>query len=153
MVGPIRSGGINGVGPLGIGTGGKSSKAGGAMRTLAGRIAGRMAREFRLLDDDHSQQGQGRPDAQDLYELDALARQLADGLGARPVDAGRVARSLGDFAQESAALMAARPDGASLDAIARFIAARERAGEPETIDRAVGQIDQTTRDIVDFRPA
>ena len=152
MVGPIRSGGVAGVGPIGAAGARGGTRAGTAMRTLAGRIAGRMAREFRLLDDERGHGG-GRSDAQDIYELDALARQLADGLGARPVDAGRVARSLGDFAQESAALLAARPEGASLDAIARFIAAREGGGGVETVELAVDQIDQTTRDIVDFRPA
>ena len=153
MVGPIRSSGIGAV--RGIGGPGETqgTRAGGAMRTLAGRIADRLAREFRLLGDDRRGGGGGGHDPDDLYEIDAIARELSDDLGARPTDAGRVMRSLGEFAQESAVLIAARPDSASLEAIARAIAAREQAAGPETVERAVGQIDQTTRDIVGFRPS
>ena len=121
------------------------------MSTLAGRIAQRMAREFRMFDDDRGQ-GRNHYDAEDLYEIGRLANELSSELDARPMDEGRVLRSLGSFAQESASLIAARPDAASLDTIARAIAAGERPGEPETIDRAVRQIDQTTRDIVERLP-
>lgn len=151
MVGPIRSSGIGAIGAIGGARGSSASRAGSAMNTLAGRIAQRMAREFRMFDDERGQ-GRNQYDAEDLYEIGRMASELSGELGARPTDEGRVLRSLGSFAQESASLIAARPDAASLDTIARAIAAGERPGEPETIDRAVRHIDQTTRDIVEGRP-
>ncbi|MHA6316173.1 hypothetical protein ACXYN8_00730 [Altererythrobacter sp. CAU 1778] len=124
------------------------------MRSLAGRIAERMTREFRLFDEREGGRGRHQPEAEDIYEIRALAGTLSGDLGGRPVDEGRLARSLSDFAQESASLFAARPEAASLDAIARAIAAREpaQAQTLHSVDTALGQIDQTTRDIASSRP-
>lgn len=124
------------------------------MRRLASNIAERVAREFRLLDDHGQQRGQDQPfrEGEDLYAVNIVARELADELQARPSEQGTLARSLDDFAQESVSLMAARPEAASLDTIARTIAANQPSGQPETVDSAVVHIDQTTRDISGFRP-
>ncbi len=123
------------------------------MRRLAGNIADRVAREFRLLDDQRRQSGGDRSfrDGEDIYQLREVARELAEELQARPSEQGNLARSLDAFAQESVSLMAARPEAASLDTIARVIAAHEKPDRPETIANALGQIDQTTRDIADSR--
>ena len=152
MVGPIRSGGVSGVSPIGLGGASKGgNRTGGALRNLAGKIAGRVAREFRLFEDaegdderrDHFREGE------DIYDIVGTARDLASDLNARPLDEGMIARSLDGFVQESAALMAARPGAASLDAIARVIVENEGAPDNETLERSIAQIDQTTRGIAE----
>lgn len=149
MAGPIRPSGTVPVSAIGRGYSSSSSRAGKAMRRLAGNIAERVAREFRLLDDSGRQSGDDRAfrEGEDIYDLRDVARELADDLQARPSEAGSLARSLDAFAQHSVSLIAARPEAASLDTIARAIAANEAAGQPETVNGAIGQIDQTTRDI------
>ena len=155
MVGPVRS--STSIGAVGAVTGRSdtgSSRTGKSLRSLAGKVAERMAREFRLLDRDHRQgggKGDGQREGDDIYEIRGVARQLSRDLNGKPTDEGRLARSLGLFAQESASLLAARPDAASLETIARVIAARDSVAVPETLDRALGQIDQTTRDLAEDR--
>lgn len=149
MAGPIRPSGVTPVSAIGRGSASSSSRAGKAMRRLAGNIADRVAREFRLLDDSGRQSGDDTPfrEGEDIYELRDVACELAADLQARPSEAGLLARSLDAFAQHSVSLMAARPEAASLDTIARAIATNERGDRPETVDAAIGQIDQTTREI------
>jgi hypothetical protein len=149
MTGSIRPTGAAPISALGRTAGNSGSRTGKAMRRLAGNIAERVAREFRLLDDPRRQPGDDAPfrEGEDIYELRDVARELADGLQARPSEAGLLARSLDEFALQSASLMAARPEAASLDTIARAIAANERSDRPETVNAAIGQINQTTRDI------
>jgi hypothetical protein len=149
VAGPIRPSGATPIAAIGRGHTSSGSRAGKAMRRLAGNIADRVAREFRLIDDSGRQPGDDAPfrEGEDIYDLRDVARELAADLQARPAEAGLLARSLDAFALNSISLMAARPEAASLDTIARAIAANERAGQPETVDAAIGQIDQTTRDI------
>lgn len=125
------------------------------MRRLAGNIADRVAREFNLLDDESDRSGGDQPfrEGEDIYEVREVARELAADLQARPSEEGNLARSLDAFAQESVSLMAARPEAASLDTIARVIASNEKPEQSESFDSALGQIDQTTRDIAESRPA
>ena len=153
MVGSIRPTGVGSVSAVSAGSGNKGSRTGGALHKLAHRIAGRVAREFRLLEDDE-RQGDDRPprDREDIYDIREVARELSRDLRARPTDEGRLARSLGSFAQESAALLAARPGAASLDTIARVIAKNDKAADGENADGAVSQIDQTVLGIVEARP-
>ncbi len=153
MVGSIRPTGIGAVSAVSGRSSGGGSRTGGALSKLANRIAGRVAREFRMFEDEQDR-GDDRPprEGEDLYEIREVARELAADLHARPTDEGRLARSLGAFAQESASLLAARPEAASLDTIAHMIAAHEQSPEGETIDRAVGQIDQTVLGISESRP-
>ncbi|MEM7689436.1 MAG: hypothetical protein AAF291_10480 [Pseudomonadota bacterium] len=156
MVGPIRPTGVTGASAIRRAAGASSgNRTGGALRKLAGKVAGRVAREFRLLgkgedasDDrpDHYREGE------DLYDITATASELASELNARPLDEGILARSLDGFVQESAALLAARPGAASLDAIARVIMENEGSREGETLDVSVQQIDQTTRGIAKASP-
>ena len=154
MVGPVRSSPVGAIGAVARRDSSGGSRTGGALRSIAGRVADRMAREFRLFGDER-RGGSGGGDAfregEDIYEIRGAARDLARDLNGKPTDEGRLARSLGLFAQESASLMAARPDAASLEAIARVIAARDASNAPETLDRAIGQIDQTTRDLAEDR--
>ena len=157
MVGPVRSSPVGAIGAVARRDSSGGSRTGGALRSIAGRVADRMAREFRLFGDERrgGSGGGGGGDAfregEDIYEIRGAARDLARDLNGKPTDEGRLARSLGLFAQESASLMAARPDAASLEAIARVIAARDASSAPETLDRAIGQIDQTTRDLAEDR--
>lgn len=152
MTGSIRPSGAAPISAIGRGYANGSGRAGKAMRRLAGNIAERVAREFRLLDDHEQQSGDDRAfrEGDDIYELRDVARELADDLQARPSEAGLLARSLDAFAQHSVSLMAARPEAASLDTINRAITAHEREGKVETVDSALGQIDQTTREIAGF---
>ena len=155
MVGPVRSNPVGAIGAVSRRDSSGGSRTGGTLRSLAGRVADRMAREFRLFGDERRGGGAGGGDAfregEDIYQIRGAARDLARDLNGKPTDEGRLARSLGLFAQESASLMAARPDAASLEAIARVIAARDASSAPETLDRAIGQIDQTTRDLAEDR--
>lgn len=154
MVGSIRPGGVGPIGAVTRGGSGQSTRTGTALRGLAGRIAQRMSREFNLLDEREggSSGDDGFREGDDIYEIRTVARELANDLKAKAMDEGRLARSLDEFAQESASLLAARPEAASLDAIARVIAENDKPSEPETLDRAVGQIDQTARGIAETRP-
>lgn len=155
MVGAIRPGSVTGAAAVrGAGSTTVGNRTGGALRRLAGRVAGRVAREFRLLDDPDGKDD--RPgsyrEGEDLYDISGMARELASALEARPLDEGLLARSLDGFVQESAVLLAARPGAASLDAIARVIVAHEGAREDETLARSIAQIDQTTRGIAESAP-
>lgn len=158
MVRPVGASGISGIGPIRSSGQSGGSRAGGALRDVANRIASRMAREFDLIDRDggkggHGSSGEDRAfaDGPDVYEIGSTARSLTQELGGRNTDEGRIARSLTLFAQESAILMAARPGVASLDTIARAIAARDLM-QQENVDTAITQIDQTTRDVMGARP-
>lgn len=156
MVGAIRPGGVSGVSAITGGGGVRSgNRTGGALRKLAGSVAGRIAREFDLLDDDRHDHD--RPDSyregEDLYDIAGVSRALAEDLAAAPRDRGMLERSLGGFVQESAVLLAAQPGAASLDAIARAILDHEGARGEETIARSIAQIDQTTRSIAEAAPA
>jgi hypothetical protein len=155
VVGAVRPGAISGV--TGIARGGGAApgnRTGGALRKLAGSVAGRIAREFDLTDDDSSQGD--RPgsyrEGEDLYDIAGVTQALAADLSASPRDQGLLARSLGGFVQESAVLLAARPGSASLDAIARAILAHEGDRDGETVVRSIAQIDQTTRSIAEAAP-
>lgn len=155
MVGAVRSSGIAGASAIGSGGASKpGNRTGGALRKLAGKVAGRVAREFRLLGDQDS--GSDRSDqfrdGEDIYDISGVARELASDLNARPLDEGILARSLDGFVQESAVLLAARPGAASLDAIARVILAHEGEREQETLAGSVAQIDQTTCGIAEAKP-
>ncbi len=153
MVNSIRPTGVSAVSAVAAGFGKNGGRTGGALRKLAKQIAGRVVREFRMSEDerDHQEEAPLR-DGEDLYEIRAVARELASDLQARPTDEGRLARSLGAFAAESASLLAARPEAASLDTIARVIGAHEQPADGETIERAFNQIDQTALGISESRP-
>lgn len=150
MTGPVRSTRTERVGALTSGTTQGGTRAGQAMTSLAGRVAGSVARELRLVDDRGSR-GSGSAAKDDLYEVAKTARSLNDDLGGRAVDEGLLARSLGAFVEESASLIAARPVTMSLstieDAIARVEAARSQAREPETVATALVDIDRTTAQV------
>ena len=151
MVGSIRPTGVSRIAAVGKSSGAKGTHTSGALKRLAGKVAGRIAREFDLVDDEDAPED--RPDAfregEDIYDIRDTARELASQLNGRATDEGRLARSLDGFAQESAALLAARPEAASLEAIARTIAVNEQAAERETVDQSLTQIDQTARGIAE----
>jgi hypothetical protein len=141
MVGSIGSRRIDGIAAVRIGGVGSGSRAGAAMRGLAGRVAGAFTQEFDLLGDDRGGNRRGG----DPYDVDGAARELTQDLGGRPVDEGRFARSLGAFVVESASLMGARPEARSLAEIGGAIdSAEAEEGGAETIDSALRSIDRTT---------
>jgi hypothetical protein len=156
VVGSVRPGSLSGVSAVSSGGPARpGNRTGGALRRLAGSVAGRIAREFDLLEDE-ARQGDRPPgyrEGEDLYDLAGVTRDLANDLAAGPRDQGLLARSLGGFVQESAVLLAARPGAASLDAIARAIIAHEGARDDENLARSLAQIDQTTRSIAEEVPA
>lgn len=156
MVGPIRPSGATGTSAIGSGGSTRNgNRTGSALRKLAGKVAGRFAREFRLLDGEQESEGDQREsfrDGEDIYDVIGTARELGGELNARPVDEGLLARSLDGFVQESAVLLAARPGAASLDTIARVICAHETSRETETLAGSIAQIDQTAREIAGSSP-
>ena len=156
MVGSIRPSSVTGAAAIGRASGSSGgNRTGGALRKLAGKVAGRVAREFRLLDDAEAESDRPNTfrEGEDIYDIAGTARELAGELNARPLDEGMLARSLDGFVQESAVLLAARPSAASLDTIARVIQTHERASKDETLAGSIDQIDQTTRGIADIPPA
>ena len=143
MIGRVGGARIDRVG-LGRTGGGSPTQAGGAMASLAGRVAGRVARSLDLLEDDR----RGRPlvEGEDLYEVAATARELNGALNGRPSDEGQFARSLGAFVTESASLVAARPSSGSLELIEGAIRDEEARAPPmETAASALLAIERTTR--------
>lgn len=143
MVGPVGSSRIGAVGAVRIGAAGGGSRAGAAMRGLAGRVADTLAHEFDLLGDGRQQRRQSHD--HDPYDVDGTARELSRSLGGSAVDGGLLARSLGQFVLESASLIGARPEARSLEAINGAIeqAEGEERGN-ETVDRAISSITRTT---------
>lgn len=147
-IGPARLSGIVGI----SGGGARGTKAGQALTSIAGRIAGRLAEELDLDSRDGHHQGErGGSSGEDidLYDVIGTARSLNGDLGGRPTDEGMLARSLGLFVTESASLIVARPERASFGLIAAAIEDSERAasGRPETVSIALSTIDRTTRTV------
>ncbi|SOB86434.1 hypothetical protein SAMN06297144_1539 [Sphingomonas guangdongensis] len=144
MIGPASSSRLTGVTAVRIEGGGSSrTRAGAAMRGLAGKVAATFSQELDLLGEDRSRQ-QHRPDI-DSYDVNGTARALNRDLGGGAVDEGRLTRSLGEFVTESASLIGARPESRSLGRIDAAIG--EAEGEvqgAETIDAALRSIDRTT---------
>lgn len=155
MVGAIRPGGVSGVSAITGGTGAQpGNRTGGALRKLARSVAGRIAEELDLIDEDERsrERRDSYREGEDLYDVAGVSRALAEDLAAAPRDQGMLERSLGGFVQESAVLLAAQPGAASLDAIARAILDHEGTRDQETVARSIAQIDQTTRSIAESAP-
>ena len=142
MIGPVGLNRASAIASVRIGgPGGTRTRAGAAMRGLAGRVATAFAHEFDLLGDGHPKK-QHRPEA-DPYDVNGAARELTQGLGGGPVDEGRFVRSLAVFVVESASLVGARPESRSLQRIDEAIGQAERGTGPETLDGALRSIDRT----------
>ncbi len=115
-----RKSGVTLSGVSGSGGGSSGAIADSAMNAVAGRVATALAKELRLTRDDRDNAQGGN--ANDPYAIDALAQELAAELGGGPADRGQLARALHAFAQESAALIGARPESGSVAAIQQAIA-------------------------------
>lgn len=102
------------------------------MATLSARIAGSIAGAL----------GRAPSHPAERYDIGRAADALAAALGAGPADAGRIARSLDGFASEVAALVAARPDSATVSAIGALLSAE--AGNASGVDAAIGAIEGVT---------
>lgn len=148
MVGNVSSVRTGGVGAAsGVGRGGRATRTGAAMASLAGQVAQRLTREFDLLDD--RQPRKPYQPEEDIYEVRATASTLARALGGTAAHEGHLVRSLGLFVTESASLIAARPESRSLQLIEAAIDDGERHSQslgqgPETAERALTMIDRTT---------
>ena len=116
-----RKAGVSLSGISGNGGGNSGAIADGAMHAVAGRVATALAKELRLTRDDRDTAKGGN--ANDPYAIDALAEELSTELGGGPADRGQLARALHNFAQESAALIGARPESGSVATIQQAIAA------------------------------
>ena len=116
----------------------------GAMTEIAGRIASAIAKALRLAGEVGAKQSTGSGNG-DPYQIDEIAKQLATQMGGNSADAGKIARALHEFAQESASLIGARPQSTSFIAIERAIAkGTEGSGDASSIDAAIGAIDRST---------
>jgi hypothetical protein len=115
----------------------------GALIEIAGRVASALALALRLAGEVGSRQSTGG--GGDPYKIDQIARDLTTQMGGNITDAGRIARALHEFAQESASLIGARPQSQSFAAIENAIArATSDNGEANTVDSAVAAIDRST---------
>lgn len=116
----------------------------GAMTEIAGRVASAIAKALRLAGEVGAKQSSGGGNG-DPYQIDEIAKQLATQMGGNSADAGKLARALHEFAQESASLIGARPQSTSFIAIERAIAkGTEGPVEVNTVDAAIAAIDRST---------
>jgi hypothetical protein len=107
---------------------GASAAAGGAMTAVAGRVATALAKELRLARDERDASHGGS--TSDPYAIDALAAELTAEIGGGPSDVGTLSRALHQFAQETAALMGARPESGSVQAISDAITTSKNGDAP-----------------------
>jgi hypothetical protein len=115
----------------------------GALTEIAGRVASAIAKALRLAGEVGSRQSSGGNG--DPYQIDEIAKQLSKQLGGNSADAGRIARALHEFAQESASLIGARPQSTSFAAIESAIAkGTSETGEADSVDSAIIAIDRST---------
>jgi hypothetical protein len=114
----------------------------GALIQIAGRVASALAKALRLAGEVGSRQSTG---SSDPYQIDEVANELATQMGGNSADAGRIARALHEFAQESASLIGARPHSNSFAAIERAIEkGTSDNGEANTVESAIAAIDRST---------
>jgi hypothetical protein len=115
----------------------------GALIEIAGRVASALAKALRLAGEVGSRQSTGG--GSDPYKIDEVAGELATQMGGNSADAGRIARALHEFAQESASLIGARPHSNSFAAIESAITkGTSESGEANTVDAAIAAIDRST---------
>lgn len=116
----------------------------GALTEVASRVAVALAKALRLASEVGSRPPVGGG-ASDPYEIDGIASQLSMQLGGSQADAATLARSLHEFAQESAALIGARPHSRSFAAIESAITkATGECGEARSVRDALVAIERTT---------
>jgi hypothetical protein len=115
----------------------------GALIEIAGRVASALAKALRLAGEVGSRQSSGG--GSDPYQIDQIASELCTQMGGGSADAGRIARALHEFAQESASLIGARPQSKSFIAIENAIArALNDQGEANSVETAIAAIDRST---------
>jgi hypothetical protein len=115
----------------------------GALIQIAGRVASALAKALLLAGEVGSRQSTGS--SSDPYQIDEVANELATQMGGNSADAGRIARALHEFAQESASLIGARPHSNSFAAIERAIEkGTSDNGEANTVESAIAAIDRST---------
>ena len=115
----------------------------GALIEIAGRVASALAKALRLAGEVGSRQSTGG--GSDPYQIDQIASELSTQMGGNSADAGRIARALHEFAQESASLIGARPHSNSFAAIESAIAkGTSEHGEARTVESAIAAIDRST---------
>jgi hypothetical protein len=93
--------------------------AGGAMGSIAGKMAGNIAKALRLSGEETTEPWSGNNS--DPYDIEELVRAMAQELEGGPSDVGALSRALHGFVQEGAAYFAARPESRSLAKLAALI--------------------------------
>lgn len=145
---------LNGVAAIRLAAAGKgSSKTGAALSSLASAVAGRVANALNLASDDGSdRRGRNFVAANDLYEIERLADELAQQLAASASERAHLSAALHKFAENSAALLGARPGAYAVQHLADAIAdaSTQQAGM-ENPASALAIIDTATRDIASER--
>lgn len=115
----------------------------GALTEVASRVALALAQALRLAGEVGSRQSGGS--SSDPYQIDEIAAQLATQLGGNSADAGKIARGLHEFAQESASLIGARPHSTSFAMIEAAIAkGTGETGEAHSVADAMTAIERST---------
>lgn len=144
MAGAISSRGLGATSAVRLGgVGGGKGGAAAAIGGLAANIAGTIASELNIAVDPDGRRKPGS--AHDLYDVDETASTMVSDLGGSGADRGRVAKALHRFAQELAALMAARPDSRTLEQVQAAIddAAKAHSGAA-SVTAVVMMIEQAT---------
>jgi hypothetical protein len=127
MTGAVSSSRASGVSSVRLGgPGGKGAAASTAMNGIAANVAALITAELKLAVDPDGRR-KAFVAAHDLYDVEETATEMTQALGGAPADRGRATLSLQRFAQEVAALLAARPESRSLEHVARAIATADHS--------------------------
>lgn len=141
MINPINGGRADAVSLRGIDEKrGPGAQATAAMGKVSARIAGTMAREFKLAPVD-PRGGYAGGSANDAYGIEEIAAELTASVGGGPADQGRIARALHEFAQEVATLIASRPVSSTLSGLVFNVVDSDGRMGPTDADHAIAAIE------------
>ncbi len=125
--------------------------ASAVMGAVSGRVAGSISNALRLIGDEEDQHQSGGGQQDDPYAIEELVSALTDEIAGTAAATGYVSRCLHEFAQEAAALIAARPESRSLAYLQSLVAGQDGGtGEANMTDLAAA-IANTTAKLRDTR--
>ena len=150
MTNTIRTG-LSGVSAIRL-SGGGGGRTGGALSSLASQVAGRFADALNLASGDQSEKrGRNFIAANDLYEIEQMADELAKELAGSAADKARLAAALHKFAEHSAALMGARPAAYSVQHLSNAIESALTGGDATNITSALAVIERASANVAAAR--